>query len=792
MKYGYFDNTKREYVINDLSLPYSWTNYLGTEKTGAVLNQNGGGYMWHDSAEHHRITRFIPNANDRPGHYLYLKDENDNDYWSLTYDPVCKDLNKAKYETRFGLSYNTYSCLYKGIKSEYTLFIPRGEECEIWNVKIKNESNATRKLSLYTYCAFSFNQVEIDNQNFQMSLYSQGSSYEDGVIEIDGFYDPTSFHYLTASFYPDHFETMRDFFIGAHRTESNPIGLEQGLTDSTELGGNHVGVLQKIIELKQGEEIELNIFLGVGNREKAKAVRAKFTNKKVIEAFNDLKAYWNSKLEQLQVKTPDEDMNTMINLWNLYQAETNIVFSRFSSFIEVGGRTGLGYRDTAQDAMCVIPSNREKCKQRIIELLRGLTEAGYGLHLFEPELFDPDRKPSSGFVSPTVKPEPNKGDLIHGIKDACSDDALWLIPTIAEYVKETGDVSFFTMPITYAEGSKDNVYEHMKRIISFSFKERGDDGVVKGLRADWNDCLNLGGGESSLSTFLLYQALVYFEKIATLLEKEQDAESARTMIKELQAVSDKVLWDGEWFIRGITKNGKKIGDSTAKEGKVHLESNAWGPLSGICTKEQSIKALDSIEKYLKTDYGLRLNAPSFETPDDDIGFVTRVYKGIKENGAIFSHSNPWVWAAETTVGNGDRAYEYYSLLCPAKQNDIIEVRQSEPYSYCQFIMGPDHTAHGRARHPWLTGSAGWAYYATVHYMLGIQPDYDKLVINPVIPKKWDKVEVVRIWRGAKYNITILNPNQKGSNVTEIKLNGKVVKEIPPQEKDSVNEVIVTL
>lgn len=792
MQYGYFDNLKKEYVINDLSLPYSWTNYLGTEKTGAVLNQNAGGYMWHDSAEHHRITRFIPNAQDRPGHYLYLKDKGDNDYWSLTYDPVCKSLDKAKYETRFGLSYNTYLCDYKQIKAQYTLFIPQGEECEIWAVKLKNNSTKERTLSLYSYCAFSFNQIEIDNQNFQMSLYSQGSSYKDGVIEIDGFYDPTSFHYFTSSFTPDSFETMAENFIGAHHSESNPIGLEKGLQGGTELGGNHVGVLQKDYTLKPGQEIEINFFLGVGNREKGLEIKQKYTAHKVEESFKALATFWQEKLNNLQVKTPDEDMNTMINLWNLYQAETNITFSRFSSFIEVGGRTGLGYRDTAQDAMCTIHTNPVQSKKRIIELLRGLTEAGYGLHLFEPELFDPERKPNIGFVSPTVKPEPNKKDLIHTIKDACSDDALWLIPTIAEYVKETGDKSFFDLKVNYAEGSVDTVYEHMKRIIEFSYKERGEDGVVKGLRADWNDCLNLGGGESSLSTFLLYHALTSFIEIAQLKNQTEDLKTAFSMKKELEMITQEVLWDGEWYIRGITKSGKKIGSFTDTEGKVHLESNAWAVLSQIGGKEQSEKALNAIDSYLKTKYGLRLNAPSFSTPNDEIGFVTRVYKGVKENGSIFSHSNPWVWSALTKLGKGDKAFEYYHLLCPASQNDIIEIRQAEPYSYCQFIMGPDHTAYGRARHPWLTGSAGWAYYSTTHHLLGLQPEYESLTINPVIPHTWEEVKVKRIWRGTTYNITIKNPKHKQSGVSKLTVDGKEVKTIYPGVKGSSVEVEVIL
>ena len=796
MKYGYFDNENREYVIDRVNVPVSWTNYLGTEATGTVISHNAGGYMFHESPETHRITRFRANAVplDRPGHYVYLRDNDSKDYWSISWQPVGKPLDKAKYTCRHGLSYSKFQCDYSKLFAQQTLFIPRGETCELWDVTIKNNDSKPRNISLFSYCEFSFNMVEIDNQNFQMSLYCSGSSYKDGVIEADNFYNPSMYHYMTSSFTPDSFDCLRDSFIGVYHTETNPLGVENGtLSGSSELGNNHCGALQKAFTIQPGETLRVVFMLGVGNRSVGEKIKAKYSDFAAVDkAFADLAAWWKHKYEALQVNTPNADMNTMLNTWNLYQSEVNVIFSRFSSFIEVGGRVGLGYRDTAQDAMCIPHSNPEKCHQRLVELLRGLTSTGYGLHLFEPELFDPDRPAPLPFKSPTVKPEPDKGSLVHGLKDTCSDDALWLVPAICEYVKETGDTDFINVTLGYADGGQGTVYEHMMKILDFSAEHVGATGICQGLRADWNDCLNLGGGESALVSFLHYWALDNFIELARFCNKTDHIEKYTAMQKKVKDACEKELWDGEWYIRGITKKGIKIGTHNDKEGKVHLESNAWAILSGLAQGDHAEKTLNSIDKYLYSEYGIHLNSPAYGTPNDDIGFLTRVYKGIKENGAIFSHPNPWAWVAATKLGKGDIAMKFYNSLCPARQNDKIEVRQAEPYSYCQFIMGREHTAFGRARHPWLTGSAGWAYFAATRYMLGIRLTYDSLVVDPCIPAEWDGFTSTRRWRDAVYNITVKNPSHVQSGVKKVLLNGQEVSKIAPQAKGSTNTVEVIM
>lgn len=796
MQYGHFDNENREYVIDRVDLPTSWTNYIGVKDMCAVLNHTAGGYIFYKSPEYHRITRFRPNGvpMDRPGHYVYLRDDESGDYWSVSWQPVGKPLDQAKYTCRHGISYSVYECDYSDIFASQKMSVAMDDPVEIWDVRIKNNSDRTRKLSVFSYLEFSFHQIAMDNQNFQMSMYASGSSYEDGIIECDLFYEEFGYQFFTADFTPDSYDCLRDKFIGSYRTEDNPIGVENGhLSGSSELGNNHCGALHKQLVLKPGEEVRVIFLLGEGTRENGKKIRAKYANGPAADhVYEQLKVCWDKKINRLQIHTPDEGMNTLINTWTLYQAEVNIMFSRFASFIEVGGRTGLGYRDTSQGSMTVPHSNPEKCRQRIVELLRGLVKEGYGLHLFQPEWFDPEEKGKKPFKSPTVVPTPKLDDMIHGIEDTCSDDALWLVASINEYIKETGEFSFLDEIYTYADGGEGSVYEHMKRILDFSCRQVGEDGICKGLRADWNDCLNLGGGESAMVSFLHYWAITKFVELAKYKGEEADVKKYTDMGEKVKAVCNQVLWDGDWYIRGITANGRKIGTKNDTEGKIHLESNAWAVLSGAAPYEKGIKAMDSIYEQLFTPYGIMLNGPAYTKPDDDIGFVTRVYPGLKENASIFSHPNPWAWAAECMLGRGDRAMEFYHALCPYYQNDKIEIREAEPYSYCQFVVGKDHTAFGRARHPFMTGTGGWAYYSATHYMLGIRPGMDALEIDPCIPKGWDGFTLTRQWRGAQYDITVENPEHVSKGVCQIFLDGALTEKIPVQEAGSTHKVRIVM
>ncbi|MFI3171894.1 MAG: N,N'-diacetylchitobiose phosphorylase [Eubacteriales bacterium] len=794
MKHGYFDNENREYVIDRVDLPTSWTNYIGTKDMYGVFNHTAGGYLLYKTPEYHRITRFRPNGvpMDFPGHYVYVRDDDTGEFWTISWQPVGKNLEKAKYVCRHGMSYSKYECDYNDIFATQKLSVAMDEPVELWDISLKNNDGKERNLSVFTYVEWSFHHIAMDNQNFQMSLYASGSRYENGIIEYDLYYEEKGFQYLAASFEPDSFDCTRDTFIGSYRTESNPIAVERGCgSNSFQTSGNHCGVLHKKLKLAAGEETRLFVVLGEGGLEAGRAMREKYAN---AEAFDreaeKLAAFWEDKLGAMQIQTPDQGLNTLINIWTMYQSEVNVLFSRFTSFIEVGGRTGLGYRDTAQDAMTIPHAEPNMCKTRIIQLMQALTSEGYGLHLFSPSWFEEsDEKP---FKSPTVVPEPDKSSIVHGIEDACSDDALWLVTAVANYVKETGEFDLLDMVIPYCDKGEDTIYDRLKTILDFSAKQVGASGICKGLRADWNDCLNLGGGESAMVSFLHHWALGYFVELAEYLGKTEDVKKYQAMRDDVKEACERELWDKEWYIRGITAHGKKIGTTEDTEGQVHLESNAWAVLSGVATGERAQKCLDSIDKYLYTDYGLILNAPPFETPNEDIGFVTRVYPGVKENGAVFSHPNPWAWAAECMSGNGERAHRYYEALCPYNQNDKIEIRYAEPYSYCQFIYGNAHELHGRACHPFMTGSGGWSYFSATQYIMGVKPGYDSLEIDPCIPASWESFSMRRRFRGATYNIQVNNPDRVQKGIAKIVVDGKEMAKIPVIEKGATCEVVITM
>lgn len=806
MRYGHFDTAADEYVIERPDVPVSWTNYLGTKDYCVVMSHNGGGYSYYKTPQYGRITRFRPNGVplDRPGHYVYLRDDADGDYWSVSWQPVGKPLavdgapGGAEYRCAHGMGYTRFESNYRGIEASQTVFVPLDDPVEVWDVKVANTGATPRTITVATYVEFSFHTITIDNENLQMSLYAAGSSYRDGIIEYDFHYEPWTAHFLASSQAPTSYDSLRENFIGPYRTESNPIGVQRGEgTNQSATTQNHCGSLFHQLTLAPGETRRLVYVLGHGHRDgSGRSMQAKYASPAAAdEQFAALRAHWRAKQDKLRIRTPHEGMDAMINTWTLLQAETCVTWSRFASFVEVGGRTGLGYRDTAQDVMSVVHSNPAKTRSRIMELLRAQTEAGYGLHLFDPKVFDPDAERLPDIPSPTIVPTPSAASLIHGLADTSSDSHLWLVPSIVEYVKETGDLAFLDLEVTFAEGSSGTVYEHLKRALEFSSAQIGSNGVALGLRADWNDCLNLGGGETSLVTFLHAWAIRAFLEVAGRTGRTDDVERFTAELERIAKISGEQLWDGSWWIRGYTRDGVKIGSNENEEGKIFLEHQAWPVIAGITTQERGEASMDSVRELLGSPYGTHLNWPAFTTVDDTVGFVTRVYPGVKENAAIFSHPNAWPIIAEAILGRGDNAVAFYDSMLPYHQNDQIEVRGAEPYAYVQFVYGRDHEFYGRAQNPWLTGTAGWMYTAATKWILGIRPGLDGLVIDPCIPAAWDGFGVRREWRGAVYNIEVRNPDHVSRGVASLTMDSVPVAAdapIPVQPEGSEVRVVVTL
>ena len=822
MRYGHFDEQAHEYVIDRVDTPASWVNYLGVRDWCALVSQNAGGYSFYRSSEHGRVTRFRGNAlpKDAPGRWVYLRDDETGDFWTITWQPVGANSGDGSYcspaaqdtlaaktnsrnrphcSARHGLSYSVFEACYDGIDASQTMFVPIEDDAEIWDVAIANNSGRPRQLSVFGYCEFSFHEVRLDSTNFQMSMYATGADYGDGVIEEDFYYEPDAYHYFTATRPDDGFDTLRDAFIGPWRDESAPLAVVNGACSGSQMTTqNHVGALQHRVTLAPGESVRLAYILGVGRREAGVAMRAKYESDESRDAaLADLRRYWDDKRSLFAVQTPDEAMNALVGTWTLYQAETCVVWSRFASFVEVGGRTGLGYRDTAQDVMSVVHSNPAKTLQRLRELLRGQMSQGYGLHLFDPLAFEKE----SRTPSPTVIPGVGSTHL-HGLADCCSDDHLWLVPSLVEWVKETGRLDFlnevipfadtYASPVERAEVMGDyaarfdpaptTVYEHLLRAVEFSAEQVGANGIAKGLRADWNDCLNLGGGQTALVTFMHVWAInALIEATLALIAHEtegaggaapgRDLGAQLTRLREMAAMTsaaaERELWDGAWYIRGITRDGALVGSASCEEGKIFLEHMPWAVISGVASHERGVSAMDAVHEHLASEFGIHLNWPSYTKVDDTVGFVTRVYPGVKENGAIFSHPNAWPIIAETMLGRGGRALEYYDALAPYWQNDSADRRVSEPYVYAQFVYGRDHALYGRAENPWLTGTAGWTYTAATKYILGVRPGFDGLTVDPCIDPAWDGFEVRRVFRGVAYEIEVRNPSHVSAGVATV-------------------------
>jgi N,N'-diacetylchitobiose phosphorylase len=782
MRYGHFDTDADEYVVSRPDVPVSWTNYLGTRDYAVVLSHTGGGYSYFRSPQYGRVTRFRPNGVplDRPGRYVYLRDDEDGDFWSISWQPVGKPLaadgvpDGATYTAAHGMGYTRFEATYRGIDARHTVFVPLLDDAEVWDVQITNTTEVPRTLTAVAYVEFSFHTITIDNQNLQMSLYAAGSSCVDGIVEYDFHYEPWTSHYFAASQPPSSWDTLRDEFLGFYRTETDPIAVRRGhgsqLSGTT---GNHCAALFHTVQLAPGESHRLAYVLGHGSRDpEGRAKQAKYADAETVDAeLAALRGHWRAKQDALRIRTPHPGMDAMINTWTLLQAETCVQWSRFASFVEVGGRTGLGYRDTAQDVLSVMHSNPAKTRSRLLQLLRAQTEAGYGLHLFDPRDLDPDVDAHEEVPSPTVVPRAPREQLIHGLEDTSSDSHLWLVPSVAELVRETGDEGFLDLEVPFAEGTPATVYEHLRRALEFTAAHVGGNGVALGLRADWNDCLNLGGGETALVTFLHAWAIRSFLELA---EHRGDTEQAQRWTAELErirGVAADVLWDGEWWVRGFTAAGAAIGSAANAEGRIFLEHQAWPVIAGITDVTRGARALDSVHDLLGSPYGLHLNWPAFTTVDDSVGFVTRVYPGVKENAAIFSHPNAWPIIAEAILGRGDRAVAIYDAILPYRQNDEIEVRGAEPYAYVQFVYGRDHALFGRGQNPWLTGTAGWMYTAVTKWILGVRPTLAGLVVDPAIPQDWAGFDVQRRWRGATYRIAVRNPEHVSSGVVRITVDG---------------------
>lgn len=783
MQYGYFDDERREYVITRPDTPAPWANYLGSPEYGAVISNNAGGYSFAKSGANGRILRYVFNGFDQPGRYLYIRDNDSKDYWSASWQPVGKDLETYKSECRHGTGYTRMIADYTGIHSEALYYVPMDKEYEVWGLKVTNQSDTNRSLSVTGYAEFTNNSnYEQDQVNLQYSQFITRTLFEGNRIRhmvhgnLDGLDDGKDvddkivverFFGLAGSEVSSYCGD-REKFLGRYHGYGNPAGVEKGcLGNELSYNENGCGALASQLVLAPGESKTLAFVLGMKYDAEAEKILKSYEKPEEAceKELEEIRSYWHGKLAHFQIKTPCPEFNTMINTWNAYNCFMTFIWSRAASFIYCGLRNGYGYRDTVQDIQGIIHLAPEMAVEKIRFMLSAQVDNGGGLPLvkFTHNAGHEDTPDDASYVKETGHPAYR------------ADDALWLFPTVYKYISESGDLAFIDEVIPFANRDEGTVYEHLKRAIDFSMKHLGSHGMPAGLYADWNDCLRLGKeGESTFVALQFYLAMTILKKFAEYKKDEAYIAYLEESQAKLGNILDGLCWNEDRFIRGFTETGEVIGRRTDPEANMWLNPQSWAVISGFASEEQADKALDAVYERLNTEYGAILMDPPYHEHAFGGALAVIYNAGTKENAGIFSQSQGWIILAEALRGHGDRAFGYFMENAPAAQNDRAEVRKLEPYCYGQFTEGKASPHFGRSHVHWLTGTASTVMVGCVEGILGMRPDFYGLKIAPSIPRSWDGFEIEKDFRGNHLHIVVFNPGHVESGCKKVFVNGKEI------------------
>ena len=803
MKYGYFDESKKEYVITRPDTPAPWVNYLGSPEYGAIVSNNAGGYSFAKSGANGRLLRYVFNQFDEPGRYIYIRDNESKDYWSASWQPVGKDLNEYKSECHHGTAYTKMMADYSGIHSEVRYYVPLNKTYEVWNLSVTNNSDKARSLNITGYAEFTNNSnYEQDQVNLQYSQYITKTVFvenrvrqmihanldriEDGK-EIDN-KDVVNRFIGLAGAPVDSWCGDRGEFLGEYHRYGNPVGVESGkLNNHGNYNENSCGAITTVLELAPGETKTIAFLVGMIDNETAGKIVSSYTDTKAVcdKELEELIAYWHGQLSHFQINTPSDEFNTMINTWNAYNCFMTFIWSRAASFTYCGLRNGYGYRDTVQDIQGVIHLAPEMAVEKIRFMLSAQVDNGGGLPLvkFTHNPGHEDTPDDASYVQETGHPAYR------------ADDALWLFPTVYKYVSETGNVAFIDEVIPFANKDEGTVYEHLKRAIDFSMNHLGKHGMPAGLYADWNDCLRLGAdGESTFVALQFYYAMTILKEFAAYKKDDEYITYLDESQEKLGKIIQELCWNEDRFIRGFTGDGQVIGKRDDPEANMWLNPQSWAVISGFASDEQADKALEMVYERLNTEYGAILMDPPYHAHAFDGALAVIYNAGTKENAGIFSQSQGWIILAEALKGHGDRAFKYFIENAPAAQNDRAEIRRLEPYCYGQFTEGKASPNFGRSHVHWLTGTASTVMVGCVEGILGMRPDFYGLHIAPSIPKAWDGFEIEKDFRGCHLHIVVKNPDHVESGCKSLLVNGQAVEGdyIPKELLSEQTEIELTM
>ena len=803
MKFGYFDDNAKEYVITTPKTPLPWINYLGCESFFTLMSNTSGGYSFYKDAKLLRLTRYRYNnvPYDTGGHYYYINDGGT--VWNPGWQPTRTELDS--YSCRHGMGYSVFTGVKNSLKAEVTAFVPIGSNCEVHKVVLTNEGAAAKDVKLFSFIEWCLWNAMDDMTNFQRNLSI-------GEVEVEGstIYHKTEFrerrnHYAVFSVNTDidGFDTDRDTFLGAYNGFDTPDVVTSGKAgNSVASGWAPIASHQINVSLAAGESKTYVFVLGyvetpedekwesqgVINKKPAKELLSKFdTAEKADAALAALSEHWNGLLSKFTIESGDEKFDRMINIWHQYQCMVTFNMSRSASYYESGIGRGMGFRDSCQDLLGFVHLIPDRARERIIDIASTQFPDGSAYHQYQPLTKKGNMDVGSGF----------------------NDDPLWLIAGTCAYIRETGDLSILDVstPFDNDESLAQPLFEHLHRSFNYTVTHLGPHGLPLIGRADWNDCLNLNcfskePGESFQTTgpsegpvaesvFIAGMFVKYGNEYADLCDFIGKKDEAAWVRDEVAKMTDTVLksgWDGKWFLRAYDANGNKVGSSECEDGQIYIEPQGFCVIAGIGKDTGEAKtALDSVKERLDTKYGIVILQPPYKDYHLELGEVSSYPGGYKENAGIFCHNNPWITAAETVIGDADRAFETYTRICPAYIEDISEIHRTEPYVYSQMIAGKDAARHGEAKNSWLTGTAAWTFLSASQFLLGVRPALDGLTIDPCLPAQFKEIKVTREFRGTTYHITIKNPNDAKKGVSKLIVDGAEVSGniIPVSDKKEV-------
>ena len=810
MKFGYFDDANREYVITTPKTPLPWINYLGCNDFFSLISNTCGGYSFYKDAKLLRLTRYRYNdtPNDVNGKYFYIKDGDT--IWNPGWKPTKTNLDS--YECRHGIGYSRFISSKNDVQASVLAFVPMNDTCEINQVKLTNNSSSAKTLSLFSYVEWCLWNADDDMKNFQRNFSTGEVEIVDSTIFHKTEYRERRNHYAVYSVNAkiDGFDTIRDEFLGAYNGTDDPTAVKNGAcTNSVASGWQPIASHQINITLNPGETKSFVFVLGyIENPEDEKWESKGVVNKKrayemldryktdadVDKAFAELNEYWNGLLSKYTVKSSNDKVDRMVNIWNQYQCMVTFNMSRSASYYESGIGRGMGFRDSCQDLLGFVHLIPDRARERIIDIASTQFQDGSAYHQYQPLTKKGNSDIGSGF----------------------NDDPLWLIAGTSAYVRETGDTTILTEMVPYDNDMSvaTPLMGHLKRSFDYTVNHKGPHNLPLIGRADWNDCLNLNcfsehPGESfqtfgpsegpvAESVFIAGMFVKYGEEYAQLCELMGDQKEADYAREEVAKMYDAVLkdgWDGDWFVRAYDAYGQKIGSKECEEGQIYIESNGFCSLAGIGVKEGlAKKALDSVKEKLDTKYGVMILQPAYTRYHLELGEISSYPPGYKENAGIFCHNNPWVSIAETVIGRGDRAFEIYQKTCPAYCEEFSEIHRTEPYVYSQMVAGRDAKFHGEAKNSWLTGTAAWTFVNVSQYILGVYPTHNGLSIDPCVPKDFGDFELTRKFREGNYNIKVQNPDNVEKGIKSITVDGKAIDGcvIPYIKGKETYDVVVTM